>query len=109
MKKIIRLTEGDLHRIIKESVKRTLNEGSFSNNYKECLRLLEKAKSAIMIDYTNDADYDENDPYYDELNKGHMSIMQKIDAAISACQRIALNGRIGTFDAENGYTPDPNF
>ena len=29
MKKVIRLTEGDLHRIVKESVKKVLKEGSF--------------------------------------------------------------------------------
>lgn len=38
MKKLIRLTEADLHRIVKESVNKTLNEakiinGNFSNKY----------------------------------------------------------------------------
>ena len=32
MKKLIRLTEGDLHRIVKESVKRVLNESEFTND-----------------------------------------------------------------------------
>ncbi len=34
MKRTIRLTESDLHRVIKESVKRILNEGKFVNNKK---------------------------------------------------------------------------
>ena len=33
-KKLIRLTEGDLHRIVKESVNRVLSEGKFINNKK---------------------------------------------------------------------------
>ena len=33
MKKVIRLTEGDLHRIVKESVKRALNEYWQPYNY----------------------------------------------------------------------------
>lgn len=37
MKKIIRLTEGDLHRIVKESVNKILNE-TFSDGYKELLK-----------------------------------------------------------------------
>lgn len=32
MKKLIRLTESDLHRIVKESVKRTLKEGHYSSD-----------------------------------------------------------------------------
>lgn len=31
MKKIVRLTESDLHKIVKESVKRVLNEGAFGS------------------------------------------------------------------------------
>jgi len=32
MKKVIRLTEGDLHRIVKESINRILIEGKYNNN-----------------------------------------------------------------------------
>ena len=33
MKKLVRLTEGDLHRIVRESVKKTLKEGGLRVNY----------------------------------------------------------------------------
>ena len=42
MKKVIRLTENDLHRIVKESVKRVVMEGSFDD----------------FDGYDNDLDYD---------------------------------------------------
>lgn len=50
MKRLVKLTEGDLHRIVKESVKRILREGL--NNY----------------DYyfsVPDYDYDQNEPWED--------------------------------------------
>lgn len=40
MKRKVRLTEGDLHRIIKESVKRVLKEGGhFRNSYRVDIHL----------------------------------------------------------------------
>ena len=40
MKRKVRLTEGDLHRIIKESVKRVLREGGhFMNSYRVDIHL----------------------------------------------------------------------
>ena len=44
MKKIIRLTEGDLHRIIKESVKRIIREGA--NDDPEAARLMQAWRDA---------------------------------------------------------------
>ena len=41
-KKLIRLTEGDLHRIVKESVKKVLNEDNMNERYKiMCLGALQ--------------------------------------------------------------------
>ena len=123
-KKLIRLTESDLHRIVKESVNRIveanerviIKEGGYyddrmryENSYKECLRLLEKARSAIITDYSHDYGYDENDPYYQVLDNRQWSIINAIDAAIDACKKAALKGELGTFDAVNGYAPDPYF
>ena len=167
-KKLIRLTESDLHRIVKESVNRIVedtkaqrtkdpmnqwfkdmdyiqkhredmeyitkggrrpkhwkkptNEGviikeggyyddrmRYENSYKECLRLLEKAKSAIITDYSHDYGYNENDPYYQDLDNRQWSVINAIDDAIDACKKTALNGRGGTFDADNGYLSDPYF
>lgn len=112
MKRTIRLNESELKRMIAESVKRVLNEQTdkiYTDSYRECLRFLDKAKSAIITDYGQDSDYDENDPYYKKLDSQHQSIIQTIDKAINLCKEVALNGRLGTFDAENGYLSDPNF
>ena len=38
MKRRIRLTEGDLHRIVKESVKRVLKEASVNSGLRKCTR-----------------------------------------------------------------------
>lgn len=114
MKKTIRLSESDLHRVIKESVKRMLKEGHYEdderydNSYRECLRLLTAAKESLITDFRNDTGYNENDPYYADLSNKHNSIIEKIDKAISECEEVALGGRIGTYDSENGYTPNPH-
>lgn len=110
MKQTIKLRESELKRMIAESVRRTLNEDgyyndkeTYSNSYRECIRLLEKAQSAIITDYSRDYGYDKNDPYYQDLDNRQWSIIQAIDNAINKCKEVALNGRGGTFDAENGY------
>lgn len=110
MRRTIRLNESELRRMISESVRSTLNEQSYyddkerySNSYRECIRLLEKAQSAIITDYSQDYGYDKNDPYYQDLDNRQWSIIQAINNAIDKCKEVALNGRGGTFDAENGY------
>lgn len=110
MKRTMHLKESELKRMISESVRRTLNEQSYyddeerySNSYRECIRLLEKAQSAIITDYSQDRGYDKNDPYYQHLDNRQWSIIQAIGKAINKCKEVALNGRGGTFDAENGY------
>ena len=115
-KKLIRLTESDLHKIVKESVNRIIKEEGYyddrmryENSYRECLRLLDKAKSAIITDYSRDTSYNETDPYYQDLDKRQWSVINKIDNAIDVCKKVALNGRGGTFDADNGYLSDPYF
>ena len=114
MKKTIRLSESDLHRVIKESLRRILKEGHYEdderydNSYRECLRLLTAAKESLITDFRNDTGYNENDPYYADLSNKHNSIIEKIDKAISECEEVALGGRIGTYDSENGYTPNPH-
>lgn len=51
MKRRIRLTEGDLHRIIRKQVKRALNEGSASQEvYNKWLDIQENIGSDRMID-----------------------------------------------------------
>ena len=59
MKRRIRLTEGDLHRIVKESVKRALNENNqydltveqlidkYYKNFEEAYKLLDKANKLL--------------------------------------------------------------
>ena len=52
MKRRIRLTESDLHRIIKESVNAILNEGNYEGDYEEqqeCYcRLLQHHRARIL-------------------------------------------------------------
>lgn len=63
MKKTIRLSESDLHRIIKESVKRTLNESSNPFKYKIYEIIKETfEKMGYMVDGNGTDVMDINDP-----------------------------------------------
>ena len=90
-KKQIRLTESDLHRIVNESVRRIIKEGLVDERpYRECMGYLEKAISAIAS--AEDDGSGRNDNLVSTLYKAYY-----------ACRDTALNGRMGSFDAENGY------
>lgn len=56
MKKIVRLTEGDLHKIVKESVNRVLNEVSIDT----LQRAQDKAFDEYDSMWPDDEDYDED-------------------------------------------------
>ena len=56
MKKLIRLTEGDLHRIVKESVKRALNEIGDTERGQYALGALAKRKQQRGETFDNDYD-----------------------------------------------------
>ena len=62
-KKLIRLTEGDLHRMVKESVKRVLNEHISS-------------KEDFVIKYINDMTENGDAIYY---NNGNIQFIKKDD------------------------------
>ena len=88
-KKQIRLTESNLHRIVNESV-RIIKEGLVDERpYRECMGYLEKAISAIAS--AEDDGSGRNDNLVSTLYKAYY-----------ACRDTALNGRMGSFDAENG-------
>ena len=90
-KKQIRLTESDLHRIVNESVRRIIKEGLVDERpYRECMGYLEKAISAIAS--AEDDGSGRNDNLVSTLYKAYY-----------ACRDTALNGRMGSFDVENGY------
>ena len=59
MKKVIRLTEGDLHRIVKESVNRILNEMS-----PEVYLNYQKGRTNQANQARANGDYDTESPYY---------------------------------------------
>lgn len=65
MKKVIRLTESDLHRIIKESVERVLNEGQGWNMFKASVKDANNATDDEWRDYE---DYDPEEFKQDKAN-----------------------------------------
>ena len=69
MKKIIRLTEGDLHRIVKESVKRILKEAE--DNYPRLS--VEKSRPSDLPPGDEDIKYNGDIPQevWDALRKGN--------------------------------------
>ena len=65
-KKLIRLTEGDLHRIVKESVNRVLNEIGDTERGQYALGALAKRKQQRGETFDNDYDgYDYNGVFND--------------------------------------------
>ena len=66
MKKVIRLTEGDLHRIVKESVNRILNEIGDTERGQYALGALAKRKQQRGETFDNDYDgHDYNGTFND--------------------------------------------
>ena len=67
MKKIIRLTESDFHRIIKESVKRILKESIWYGDTKPLENIIQMADEIISnYEYVNEPDYENrSDDGYD--------------------------------------------
>ena len=89
MKKIIRLTEGDLHRIVKQSVKRVIKEGIGGGKY--------------AVIHTTD---------YPADGRGHVSVYNSIDdflkngfeeEQVSDFSRMNVGDVISTYD---GYDID---
>ena len=69
MKKVIRLTEGDLHRIVKESVNRVLQEGQGFNMVKNVYRTLrDEPIDDSDLDYFGTPEWDEDKERY--INNG---------------------------------------
>ena len=74
MKKLVRLTESDLHRIVRESVNRILNEvqyggenlhGNNVEDWNALARLRDARKNKVLDDYFNDAQNGkEVDPFH---------------------------------------------
>ena len=101
MKRKIRLTEGDLHRIVKESVKRVLNEDLFIGG--DFLERLRKNLIGEVVD-------DENtyDPYFDFGEKvGKETVYEKIkrilNVKISSIKRVSGNVDIITVSVYGDY------
>lgn len=62
-KKTIRLTEGDLHKIIKESVETILNEGEWWNGFKNVSK-----RALYGVTHPSKKDYDKRASYADQLD-----------------------------------------
>lgn len=81
MKRTIRLTESDLHRIVKESVKRALNEVStdtLHNAYQKSQKLTNKLPN-VTRDPKVLRRYRQKQAFGDELEKRHRNEISAID------------------------------
>ena len=64
MKKVVRLTESDLHKLIKESVKKVMNESTWYGDTKPFETIYNAANQIVeQLDYVND-DYEESGDDY---------------------------------------------
>ena len=67
MKKIIRLTESDLHRIIKESVKKIIKEANWSNAYDDdFMGPNARLEDLYPDEYPEETDNEKVDRLYDD-------------------------------------------
>ena len=71
-KKLIRLTEGDLHRIVKESINAILNEVGETESGQELLGRLAARKS-----FNGDKGYFDVDDYAKEKSRGNLKTRDK--------------------------------
>ncbi len=92
-KQIIRLTEGDLHCIIKESVNRVLNEGKLGSAYEN----LENA-SALLKDIMNSSFIPFSSPHpsstEEELKKTIIEAARMVDKAMYLCSQLGYNNPV---------------
>jgi hypothetical protein len=68
MKKIVRLTESELNRIVEKSVRRAINEGAVNESWKDVRNTVGAAAASIPLMYGGMVAYDkvhENDPEID--------------------------------------------
>lgn len=65
MKKTIKLSESDLHRVIKESVKRYINEGlgEQRNAYEELVKAIENMMNILNSEFVPNEDQEASDVY----------------------------------------------
>ena len=79
MKKIVRLTENDLHRIIKESVKRVLRESNVSSHEYNTLPLEDGGWDSYAFDYDSALDHAKSIEDWDDMMR-HRDEIAKISA-----------------------------
>lgn len=92
MKKLIRLTESDLHNIIRESVKRTLKEGrmgSACENLEQAQQLLSDITNSTFIPFASPS------PSSTELELKNTIIdaVNLIEKALYLCGQLGYNRR----------------
>ena len=92
-KQIIRLTEEDLHEIIKESVNRALNEGKLGGAYEN----LENA-SALLKDIMDSSFIPFSSPHpsstEEDLKKTIIEAARMIDKAMYLCGQLGYNNPV---------------
>lgn len=109
MKQTIRLTESEFKGLIKEGVRRILKE--MDSNEEECykgiLKNIGMAQNFVMeVDEIVRNEYD-SDEYTNRKLKNIDECYKHLNAAESIIEKVALNGRMGSFGSE-GYYSNPN-
>ena len=106
MKKVIRLTESDLHRIVKESVKRVINEAQYGldgNRRGDWLKLM-KMRAKELNPLYDTAEFEFSYPDYSFLNKSDIERMDKLEKAGVRDQYYANGGKSFTFKKNKPVT-----
>lgn len=90
-KKLIRLTESDLHRIVKESVNRILKESDEWDAY-----LQQDDDEPTSFEYDDSNDYN---PLYDELIKKEMHNLYDLEGQVPQCYKREIHQCITTLES----------
>ena len=106
MKKIIKLTENQLHKIIKESVNKIINEDIYDNMY-----------NLHDFNHFNNDDIDEYYTAFVVINGSDGALIsnydeQSMEDAIEEARELARNNKYGTYyvcgvDNNDEYSSDP--
>ena len=90
-KKLIRLTEQDIHRIVKESVNRILKESDEWDAY-----LQQDDDEPTSFEYDDSNDYN---PIYDELIRKEMHNLYDLEGQVPQCYKREIHQCVTTLES----------
>ena len=119
-KQLIRLTEGDLHNIITESVQRILNEYTDKEKDESIKRSLKEAISDLVQweHFDNDRETDGDNEYYQSFvivdgTRAVVGNYDNYDEAVEDAKEMAMRNKYGTYEVygcdENGYALEEDY